>query len=363
MIYSRAISSVCRLIGLALLSMSAASVSVAEEAAVDPGTPKKSAGCPDAKLFSGKLITDICWDCMFPITTAGAEFFSDKEGLENGGKPPGSSGGGFVCACEDNLGIPQPGFKMSMWEPAFVFEVVRQSGCSPVLGGARLPYGHKRRQGGPAIKGGTGMDRKGFHHYHMYSFPLLALLKLFMEDSCNSGGFIDFGLMYPSELDPTFNNDELAFFTHPEAAAVANAAAVSSCRIDAASATLRWPIDQMFWCAGSWGTLYPFSGNTTGGSNFAKDTSLITAKALASLHRRGLAWKTTGADTMCKGRIWPTLVKSQYKLTFFSPVAEATSSHRIGQYDIPWSSGKKIPGAGEDATIIVFRYNDCCVVF
>ena len=28
-------------------------------------------GCPDAELFSGKLITDICWGCLFPIRIAG----------------------------------------------------------------------------------------------------------------------------------------------------------------------------------------------------------------------------------------------------------------------------------------------------
>ena len=33
--------------------------------------PASYAGCPDAELFSGKLITDICWACLFPIRIAG----------------------------------------------------------------------------------------------------------------------------------------------------------------------------------------------------------------------------------------------------------------------------------------------------
>ena len=28
-------------------------------------------GCINAKVMSGKLITDLCWDCVFPIRVAG----------------------------------------------------------------------------------------------------------------------------------------------------------------------------------------------------------------------------------------------------------------------------------------------------
>ncbi|NMV20790.1 conjugal transfer protein TraU, partial [Vibrio parahaemolyticus] len=92
--------------------------------------------------------------------------------------------------------------------------------------------------------------------------PLLVMLDLFMDGNCNADGYMDFDLMYLSELDPTWLNDELAFFTQPEAAAVANPLAISACTADAASSTLGKPIDQLFWCAGSWGHLYPLSGHT-----------------------------------------------------------------------------------------------------
>ena len=29
-------------------------------------------GCRDSQLISGKLITDMCWDCVFPIRVAGS---------------------------------------------------------------------------------------------------------------------------------------------------------------------------------------------------------------------------------------------------------------------------------------------------
>ncbi|MFP4280889.1 MAG: conjugal transfer protein TraU, partial [Halochromatium sp.] len=38
---------------------------------VSPSTQAADAACPDAELLSGKLITDICWSCLFPVRIAG----------------------------------------------------------------------------------------------------------------------------------------------------------------------------------------------------------------------------------------------------------------------------------------------------
>lgn len=83
-------------------------------------------------------------------------------------------------------------------------------------------------------------------------------------------------------------------FTQPEAAAVANPLAISACTADAASSTLGKPIDQLFWCAGSWGHLYPLSGHTLAFGSLAENTSHLAARAIAAQHRRGLARRTMG---------------------------------------------------------------------
>ncbi|VDB02534.1 hypothetical protein BANRA_05466 [Klebsiella pneumoniae] len=129
------------------------------------------------------------------------------------------------------------------------------------------------------------------------------MLDLFIKQTCNADGYMDLDIMYMSELDPTWNNDELAFFTNPEAAAVANPIAAAACTADAVSSTAGKPLKQLFWCAGSWGTLYPFSGNQNGGKGVIRDSSLLSTRVLAALHRRGLAWKTMGSEAMCRGVI------------------------------------------------------------
>src|SRR5260364_305067 len=160
--------------------------------------------------------------------------------------------------------------------------------------------------------GGITARQPGRRRRLLYALPLLCLSAARVAGTvrsanCNPDGYMDLDVLYFSELDPTWNNDELAFFTNPEAAAVANPIAAATCTADAASSLTGKPLKQLFWCAGSWGTLYPLSGHQNGGKGVIRDSSLLTARVLAALHRRGLSWRTMGADAMCKGVIDPLL--------------------------------------------------------
>lgn len=323
-------------------------LSVSGHAVADPG-------CQNANIISGKLITDICWSCIFPITIAGVPMSGGQ------GSPPSGSAKTPLCACEDNLGVPRAGVLTAMWEPARLVEFQRVPGCSSVLNGAMFPFDRTNQghHGNGVMDGGDG----SFMHYHYYAFPLLIMLELFVKSSCNPDGFMDLDIMYMSELDPTWNNDELAFFTNPEAAAVANPVATMACMPDAISSSVGKPIKELFWCAGSWGNLYPISGHQTGGNGVIHDSSLLSARVLAALHRRGLAWKTMGEGAMCRGVLSPMLPKTQYKFTLLHPIAETNSSHVMGESTLTWGLARTIPAVGEDPVYTIWRWNDCCNSF
>ena len=309
-------------------------------------------GCQNAEVIGPKLITDVCWSCIFPIRIAGQALGASSNRVPEGGS------NSPLCACQDELGLNMPGVTTSMWEPARLVEFQRVPGCSSVLNGIRLPFDriNQGTHGNGEMDGGDGF----FTHYHYYAFPLMTILDMFVNNTCNNDGFMDLDIMYLSELDPTWNNSELAFFTNPEAAAVANPLAALACSADVAASNAGRPLKQMFWCAGSWGTLYPLSGHQTGGDGVVKDSSLATVRVLASLHRRGLEWRTMGKDAMCKGVMSPTLPKTQYKFTMFHPMPETDSSHVIGESTLIWGSGRHIPAVGEDPIYLIWRWNDCC---
>jgi len=315
--------------------------------------------CPNAELFGSKLVTDVCWSCVFPIRIAGVDM---SWGSHPNDAPKGAVSSSF-CACDDDLGIPRPGVTMSMWEPARLIEIVRMPYCAPSLGGDRLKNSYRLMGGSKASDDERGTD-KTFYQYHYYSFPLTQMLEMFNVAECQSSGYLDFDLMFMSELDPIWNDDELSFFTNPEVALFANPVALAACAADSAATSAGGePIDSLFWCAGAWGSMYPFTGNITSQGSPPRDTSLLAARTVATLHRRGFAKETIGEDAMCHASYDPIITKSQYKMSMFYPVAESEKNHWIGAHTFTWGEWRNIPGVGEDFVYMLWQWNDCCLPF
>lgn len=315
-------------------------------------TSGMSPTCPDANVFE-IMMSDVCWDCMYPIIISGAE-------MGSGEAPDGAwATGETFCTCEDNQGVPQVGLPSGLWEPTRLVEIVRTPYCSPSLGGVRLKDGDVQL-GGPSSTTGDTTD-KAFYQYHYFAFPLAVMLDLYVSGECNAGGFVDMDLIQLSELDPLWADDELAFYQNPEAAYVANPVAKAACMSDAVAANTSGPMEAMWWCAGGWGSLYPFTGNLTTFHSPPQDTNLLATRALAAQHRRGLAWATMGEAASCTSQIAPTLPKQQYKWSQFYPVAEANGSHWIGESSFQWGEWRNIPAVGEDFVHLLWSWNDCCM--
>ncbi|WP_425134177.1 TraU family protein, partial [Enterobacter hormaechei] len=71
------------------------------------GSVSADPGCQNAEVIGGKLITDICWSCIFPIKVAGVPISG------GGGSFPSEAVSNPLCMCEDNLGVPRPGVTTS----------------------------------------------------------------------------------------------------------------------------------------------------------------------------------------------------------------------------------------------------------
>ena len=313
-------------------------------------------GCINAKIIGGALLTDICWSCVFPIRIAGVNI-SGGQGSDR--IPTGAAKQRF-CMCHDNQGVPRPGVVTSLWEPAYLVEYQRVPGCSSVLNGMRLPFNRLFQGTERHEEEDVGDGQKTFRHYHFYSFPIMLMLDMWVPAHCNPGGYHDLDLMYLSELDPTWNNDMLAYFTNFEATLIANPAGMAACIPDAPAALMGHPIEQLWWCAGAWGTLYPLSGNVNGRSGILRTTSLMATKTIAALHRRGVMWGTMGEANKCGGKVMPRFPKSQYRMTLMYPRPETHSSHVIGEPIMKWGTNRTIPSVGEDPIYIIWRWIDCC---
>ena len=316
---------------------------------------QKSPECQDGSALSARILTSICWDCLFPIRLGGSAMFSTAP---SSGYPAGATDQ-TVCIC-NNGSTPAPGITLGFWNPFQLIEAVRTPGCSVTLGGLTLPAVDPLQLGTKNNRQGDTAD-KSYYHYHSYSFPVLQMLNLLFDAQCMGGALSNFDILTLSEIDPTWTFDELAFFTAPESAAVALPPAQLACLTDAVAATAGQSLDDLFWCAGSWGSIYPFSGNANGSISPVANTSLLATRALAVQHRRGLAIRSMGNDALCGGVFEPLMDKSQYRMSMFWPLPEANGKHVIGQTPLIWGEWRQIPATGEDSVYLIWRWQDCCL--
>ena len=322
------------------------------EAVSTPAEASGGAACPDAQIFGANLVSSVCWDCIFPMIIA-------QVSMGDGTAPYERNRGSPICFCAGIYDTPDPGITLSMWQPSNIIELVRHPYCMPTLGGMQLTTG--RTQGGEYTA--TTKDSHGrgsFYQYHMYFFPLLAMLDLFVTENCGMG-YNDFDLAYMSEIDPTWNDDELADLLNPESVLFVNPVAEAMCLADAAPGlVMQEGISAEFWCAGTWGFIYPFSGNVATPGSIPRDTSLIATKAIAALHRRFLMSLTMTYPALCQAVPAPTIPKGQYKMQTLYPIGESGSNHWIGQSTFTWGEWRSYPGPGEDFVYLLWRWRDCC---
>ncbi len=90
-----------------------------------------------------------------------------------------------------------------------------------------------------------------------------------------------------TEFDPMWNDDEFSMLINPEASLFANPIAQAVCSVDALKAAEGFPIDRLFWCAGSWGSIYPFTGTVPTSGNLPATYGLTAVGLIAKLHREG----------------------------------------------------------------------------
>ncbi|MDI9335458.1 MAG: conjugal transfer pilus assembly protein TraU [Gammaproteobacteria bacterium] len=300
-------------------------------------------------------ITDICWSCIFPISIGGLSTFS-KEQIDNGS----SQSGNPFCTCSNKI-PPTLGIKVGFWEPSRIVEVVRQPYCFPSLGGLELPVGISAPAHGRAWK--PGHTRSSFYQVHWYLNPILFWLEVLLDNSCLEQNGFD--LAYFTEVDPLWADSELSFILNPEAALFTDLATQSACTADCLLASSGFGSNELFWCAGCQGNMYPLNGWVGTHIGGVQASALLTQRMTGKLHREGLMTASAGTKGLCGNYTQPIMDKRNYKLQMIYPVpaTEKMSGqccHTFGSSTVPWQSGKEFPYKGEDFSYQIFKKRDCC---
>ncbi len=330
---------------------------------------------PEGKCKSEfpNLVSDICWKCLFPVRIGGRKILNWGSMPDNlsdlTGNPDDFNPSNYICSCKDSNDIPRFGIYVSFWEPARVLEVVQKPGCFPFLFG--LDMGEAIDFfGAYGTKGKGREDRaegKAFYNVHYYLFPLMWIMDLLVGADFCTDWLSEIDILYFTEVDPLWNDDELTVYITPEATVFGNEIAQALCSVDCLTTSVGFPLNALFWCAGCWGSLYPYTGNTGVKDSPVRVTSLLASRLLARLARLpvppAIEYDTSGAGAKCGGIIRPLLKKSQYKFSTIFPIPETKGRccHGLGESTFIWGEHRNIPGTGEHQTYLMWRKRNCCL--
>ncbi len=293
-------------------------------------------------------ITDVCWECVFPLTISGVNLTS--------GYTDQTTHNTATCVC---AGVPPKiGVPIIFWEPSKLIDVTRHAYKMVGLGGITVGNETIKNRGSVGIVG-DGPSQNSFYHVHWYSYPIFSLLELFTDFTCVEKGTLD--VLYLSELDPCWNDDEYSLLFNAESALFANPMAQLACIADCAASSYKKPLDKLFWCAGCEGSLYPFTGTVAHHVGGIQASSLLLQRTIAKMHRMCLQ-KGYDEDEFCMAKTMPIIKKSLYKTQLVQPIPQTKGEcHPLGKSDLLWGANKSYPIGGEDFVYLIWTKRQCCL--
>ncbi len=294
-------------------------------------------------------ISDICWECLFPITIGSTE-------LVSGSQPDTPNPSSPICACSQPF--PRIGIAAGFWEPIRLVDVTKRPFCFVNLGGMEIDAGLDL---GTGKAPGNNDKYNATWYVHWYVYPLLYWLNLLTDLSCLEASSFD--IAYVTELDPLWLDDELTFLLNPEAILFSHPIAHAACAADCVAATTHLPLDALFWCAGCQGGMYPMNGKVQAHVNGVQSSLLATEKMIYKLHRQLLLPGTSGEEALCQPYPMPVIKKSQYRTQMTNPVPTTGDGGcaPLGKSSVLYEAAKELPVIGEDFGYLIWRKRNCCV--
>ena len=195
-------------------------------------------------------LTDICWNCLFPMTIGSATVVPSHYPDTNNPASP-------ISYCPKPPPIfMQIGLNIGYWEPYALTDVTRVPYCMVNMG-IKLGGANQQKMGGLVTAIDSDSSNCGSYLAHWYRYPVIWWLQLLQSTACMTTDSFD--IAYMTEIDPLWGDDELSLVLNPEALLFGNLIAQLACVpeaiLTASNTTL--PMDALFWCLGAQGSAYP----------------------------------------------------------------------------------------------------------
>ncbi|WP_077175617.1 conjugal transfer pilus assembly protein TraU [Yersinia proxima] len=292
-------------------------------------------------------ITDICWQCIFPISIGSIQ-------VSPGIAPDTANPSSPIQLCPVGI-LYRVGLAIGYWEPMALTDVSRAPYCMVNLGGFSLGVANV----GTGTAGQSDKDSPGaFYHVHWYKYPLTYWLNIITSVGCLQAGDMDIG--YLSELDPMWNDSSISLIISPEAMLFNNIIAQGACAADAIASAVGKPIDALFWCAGSHGSMYPFTGYTSNEFSPLQSSVLLSERMAFKLHRQGMIMNSIGANnSVCFEYPSPIIPKERWRYQMVNMYPDVAQCHPFGRSVMSWEIGHNMPNDRKNFGYLLWRKRNC----
>ena len=196
--------------------------------------------CPSSDLIGTKMITDVCWEGVFPLQIAGVTLFGKTR------YAPGDRNTDRTCACSGDLSageLPKVGVTTGYFAPKYLLTVTKKPYCFPELNGLELAS-----QLGLTSRFNIGNEdnsdvdvesasNQSLWSWHLASFPLMHILETLNEFTCDRSGYVSYDLLWLSETLPHHYDSQLSAFLVPESILFASPLSLPFLPVDCVAAS------------------------------------------------------------------------------------------------------------------------------
>lgn len=180
-----------------------------------------------------------------------------------------------------------------------------------------------------------------FYHVHWYKYPLTYWLNIITSLGCLEGGDTD--IAYLSEIDPT-DGQQPDHHSQSGSCHLCQSDSTGACAADAIASAFNMPLDVLFWCAGSQGSMYPFNGWVSNESSPLQSSLLVSERMAFKLHRQGMIMETIGKNNaVCNEYPSPILPKERWRYQMVNMYPDSGQCHPFGRSVMRWETEKIRP--------------------
>lgn len=120
------------------------------------------------------------------------------------------------------------------------------------------------------------------------------------------------------------------------------------------------PLNSLFWCAGSHGSLYPFTGFVPDQASPQAASVLLSERMAYKLHRQGMIMNSVGQNNkVCFEYPSPVMPKDRFRYQMVNMYPDSARCHPFGRTVMAWEAGHATPASRQNFGYLIWRKRNC----